>query len=66
MEKLDQSYRNLKQRHFIDQPGWIHGNTVANGWAGAVIYNRLGIQQNLLRTYRSTNRRGKMESRFRN
>ena len=28
-----------------EQQGWIHGNPVADGWAGAVMRKPLGIQK---------------------
>ena len=34
----------------------IHGNPVADGWAGAVMQKRLGIQKCDLPTYRHTDR----------
>ena len=44
--------------------GRIHGNTVADGWAGAVMRKLFGIQkcdrQTDLPTYRPTDRHGKV------
>ena len=42
-------YWNIKQ-------GRIHGNTVADSWAGAVMQKLLAIQKYLLRTDRPTDR----------
>ena len=37
------------------EQGRIHGNPVADGWAGAIMRKPLGFQQNVLQTYRPTN-----------
>ena len=36
----------------------LHGKTVADGWAGAVLQKPLAIQKYLLPTYRPTERHG--------
>ena len=47
--------------------GRIHGNPVADGWAGAVVRKPLGIQKcdgrTDIPTYRPTDRHGKVQSR---
>ena len=48
-----------------DEQGRIHGNPVADGWAGAVMRKPLGIQKCDIPTYRCTDRYGKVESRVR-
>ena len=72
-EKANEKKEDEKQiNHFLEQrncrhckkkQGRIHGNPVADGWAGAVMQKPFGIQQNLLPTYRPT-RQG-VESRVR-
>ena len=37
-----------------EKQGWIHGNPVADGWAGAVMQKPLGIQKCDGRTDRRT------------
>ena len=37
-----------------NEQGWIHGNPVADGWAGAVMQKPFGIQKCDGRTYRPT------------
>ena len=36
-----------------NEPGWIHGRTVADGWAGAVMQKQLAIQQGWIHGYPS-------------
>ena len=45
-----------KQVHTVmhGKQGRIHGKTVADGWAGAVMQKPLAIQKSLLLTYRPT------------
>ena len=51
---------------FFKQQGQIHGNPVADGWAGAVMQKSLAIQKCCRPTYRWTDRRtdrhGKVKS----
>ena len=39
--------------------GWLHGNPVADKWAGAVMQNLLSIQK-YYETYRQTDQHGKV------
>ena len=63
MEKFGlKTLKSLKKNHvfqFIDQKkGQIHGNPVADGWAGTVMQKMFGIQQNLLLTCQPTDLHG--------
>ena len=51
----------------VSKQGRIHGNPVADGWAGAVMQKTLGIQKcdgwTDRHNYRPTDRHGKVKSR---
>ena len=50
----------LATGRLTDQQGRIHGNPVADGWAGGVMQKPLGIQKCDGRTDRPTDLPGKM------
>ena len=50
----------VRKVSFSLKQGWIHGNPVADGWAGAVMRKPLGIQKCDGPTDRPTDRHGKV------